>query len=62
MRQSSADSSGGAEMEYCGKLHFALRYDKDVEGLIVKVRGFVAAQTRVGNALDSCLIKFDLHV
>lgn len=38
MRQSSADSSGGPEMEYCGKLHFALRYDKDVEGLIVKVK------------------------
>lgn len=38
VRQSSADSSGGPEMEYCGKLHFALRYDKDVEGLIVKVR------------------------
>lgn len=37
VRQSSADSSGGPEMEYCGKLHFALRYDKDVEGLIVKV-------------------------
>ncbi|KAF5285320.1 hypothetical protein FQA39_LY04419 [Lamprigera yunnana] len=37
VRQSSNDSSGGAEMEYCGKLHFALRYDKDVEGLVVKV-------------------------
>lgn len=36
MRQSSADSTG-PEMEYCGKLHFALRYDKDVEGLVVKV-------------------------
>ncbi|XP_031339838.1 synaptotagmin-10-like isoform X1 [Photinus pyralis] len=37
VRQSSNDSSGGPEMEYCGKLHFALRYDKDVEGLVVKV-------------------------
>ncbi|GLV36122.1 Synaptotagmin 1 [Carabus blaptoides fortunei] len=37
MRQSSNDSSGGPEMEYCGKLHFAVRYDKDVEGLVVKV-------------------------
>ncbi|XP_047004610.1 synaptotagmin-10-like [Schistocerca americana] len=37
-RQSSTDSSS-TEMEYCGKLHFALRYDQDIEGLIVKVRG-----------------------
>ncbi|EFA01872.1 synaptotagmin-10 isoform X1 [Tribolium castaneum] len=37
VRQSSADSSGGPEMEYCGKLHFSLRYDKDVEGLVVRV-------------------------
>ncbi|KAK9753451.1 C2 domain [Popillia japonica] len=36
VRQSSTDSAG-PEMEYCGKLHFALRYDKDVEGLVVKV-------------------------
>ncbi|XP_049938971.1 synaptotagmin-10-like [Schistocerca serialis cubense] len=35
-RQSSTDSSS-TEMEYCGKLHFALRYDQDIEGLIVKV-------------------------
>ncbi|XP_068908178.1 synaptotagmin-10-like isoform X5 [Tenebrio molitor] len=37
VRQSSADSSGGPEMEICGQLHFSLRYDKDVEGLVVKV-------------------------
>jgi len=24
-------------MEYAGKLHFALRYDKEIEGLVVKV-------------------------
>jgi hypothetical protein len=24
-------------MEYCGKLHFALRYDLEIEGLVVKV-------------------------
>lgn len=36
VRQSSNDSSGG-ELEYCGKLHFALRYDKEVDGLVVKV-------------------------
>lgn len=41
VRQSSNDSSGGPEMEYCGKLHFALRYDKDVEGLIVKVKYYL---------------------
>ncbi|XP_063229106.1 synaptotagmin-10-like [Bacillus rossius redtenbacheri] len=37
VRQSSTDSSGTGEMEYCGKLHFALRYDSEMEGLIVKV-------------------------
>ncbi|XP_066999874.2 synaptotagmin-10 [Anabrus simplex] len=36
VRQASTDSSG-TEMEYCGKLHFALRYDLEMEGLIVKV-------------------------
>ncbi|XP_025833213.1 synaptotagmin-10-like [Agrilus planipennis] len=36
VRQSSVESTG-PEMEYCGKLHFALRYDKEVEGLVVKV-------------------------
>ncbi|XP_022914567.1 synaptotagmin-10-like [Onthophagus taurus] len=36
VRQASTES-GGPDMEYCGKLHFALRYDKDVEGLVVKV-------------------------
>jgi hypothetical protein len=40
VRQSSADSSGGPEMEICGQLHFSLRYDKDVEGLVVKVNSF----------------------
>lgn len=38
VRQSSNDSSVTSELEYCGKLHFALRYDNDIEGLIVKVR------------------------
>ncbi|XP_044736423.1 synaptotagmin-10-like [Chrysoperla carnea] len=37
VRQSSNDSSVTSELEYCGKLHFALRYDNDIEGLIVKV-------------------------
>jgi hypothetical protein len=36
-RQTSSDSSGTGEMEYCGRLHFALRYDTDIEGLVVKV-------------------------
>jgi len=36
-RQTSSDSSGTGEMEYCGKLHFALRYDSEIEGLVVKV-------------------------
>nr|XP_037871295.1 synaptotagmin-6 isoform X2 [Bombyx mori] len=34
VRQSSTDS---AELEFCGKLHFALRYDQEVEALIVKI-------------------------
>lgn len=42
VRQASTESSAGPEMEYCGKLHFALRYDRDVEGLVVKVNIFVA--------------------
>lgn len=37
VRQESAESSSASEMEYAGKLHFALRYDKEIEGLIVKV-------------------------
>ncbi|CAG9823032.1 unnamed protein product [Phaedon cochleariae] len=37
IRQPSTDSNGGQEMEYCGKLHFALKYDKELEGLVVKV-------------------------
>ena len=35
-RQESTDSS--EVMEYAGKLHFALRYDSIMEGLVVKVR------------------------
>lgn len=31
------ESTGGQEMEYCGKLHFSLKYDKELEGLVVKV-------------------------
>ncbi|XP_075982334.1 synaptotagmin-10-like isoform X2 [Anticarsia gemmatalis] len=34
VRQSSTDS---AELEFCGKLHFALKYDQDVEALVVKI-------------------------
>ncbi|RZF38680.1 hypothetical protein LSTR_LSTR003486 [Laodelphax striatellus] len=37
MRQESVDSSDNVEMEYCGKLHFALRYDTEMDALIVKV-------------------------
>lgn len=37
MRQESTESSSTTEMEYSGKLHFALRYDKEIEGLVVKV-------------------------
>ncbi|KAK0183487.1 hypothetical protein PV327_001524 [Microctonus hyperodae] len=36
-RQESTESSSTADMEYAGKLHFALRYDKEIEGLVVKV-------------------------
>ncbi|XP_046748568.1 synaptotagmin-10-like [Diprion similis] len=36
-RQASTESSSTVEMEYSGKLHFALRYDKEFEGLVVKV-------------------------
>lgn len=36
-RQESTESSSTAEMECAGKLHFALRYDKEIEGLVVKV-------------------------
>lgn len=35
VRQSSTDS---ADLEFCGKLHFALKYDPEVEALVVKVR------------------------
>lgn len=37
VRQESAESSSTTEMEYAGKLHFALRYDKEIEGLVIKV-------------------------
>lgn len=37
VRQESTESSSTTEMEYAGKLHFALRYDKEIEGLVVKV-------------------------
>ncbi|XP_074038065.1 synaptotagmin-10 [Leptinotarsa decemlineata] len=37
IRQASAESNGGQEMEYCGKLHFSLKYEKELEGLVVKV-------------------------
>ncbi|XP_008545774.1 synaptotagmin-10 isoform X1 [Microplitis demolitor] len=36
-RQESTESSSTVEMEIAGKLHFALRYDKEIEGLVVKV-------------------------
>ncbi|OAD61394.1 Synaptotagmin-9 [Eufriesea mexicana] len=35
--QDDDESNSIAEMEYAGKLHFALRYDKDMEGLVVKI-------------------------
>ncbi|XP_075234168.1 synaptotagmin-10-like [Lycorma delicatula] len=37
LRQESQDSSENIDMEYCGKLHFALRYDTEMDALIVKV-------------------------
>ncbi|XP_076748632.1 synaptotagmin-10 isoform X2 [Xylocopa sonorina] len=37
MGQDDADSVSITEMEYAGKLHFALRYDKEMEGLVVKI-------------------------
>lgn len=36
MRQPSTDSNG-PDMEVSGMLHFSLRYDREVEGLVVKV-------------------------
>mgnify|MGYP004575431843 CR=1 FL=1 len=36
-KEEDAESSSTTEMEYAGKLHFALRYDKEMEGLVVKV-------------------------
>ncbi|XP_033216077.1 synaptotagmin-10-like isoform X2 [Belonocnema kinseyi] len=36
-RQESNESSSTTDMEYAGKLHFALRYDTEIEGLVVKV-------------------------
>ncbi|KAJ1526091.1 hypothetical protein ONE63_009256 [Megalurothrips usitatus] len=35
VKRGSADSTG--DMECCGKLHFAIRYDNEMEALIVKV-------------------------
>lgn len=35
LKRGSADSTG--DMEYSGKLHFAIRYDTEMEALIVKV-------------------------
>lgn len=35
VKRGSADSTG--DMECCGKLHFAIRYDSEMEALIVKV-------------------------
>lgn len=35
--QDDDESNSISEMQYAGKLHFALRYDKDMEGLVVKV-------------------------
>ncbi|CAH0560344.1 unnamed protein product [Brassicogethes aeneus] len=37
VRQASVESSSGPDMEYCGKLHFSLRYDKEMEGLVIKI-------------------------
>ncbi|KAL0273324.1 UNVERIFIED_CONTAM: hypothetical protein PYX00_006017 [Menopon gallinae] len=36
-RACSSDSSVNVDLEYAGKLHFALRYDLEIEGLVVKV-------------------------
>ncbi|EEB19763.1 synaptotagmin-10, putative [Pediculus humanus corporis] len=36
-RTNSVDSNATADLEYCGKLHLALRYDSEIEGLVVKV-------------------------
>ncbi|KAK9300196.1 hypothetical protein QLX08_007042 [Tetragonisca angustula] len=36
-KEEDAESSSTTEMEYAGKLHFALRYDKEMEGLVVKI-------------------------
>lgn len=54
VRQTSSDSSGTGEMEYCGKLHFALRYDSEIEGLVVKVTmHFKKEETKVFRHLDT---------
>lgn len=36
LRQGSEDSDT-VEMEYCGKLHFALKFDSEMDALVVKV-------------------------
>ncbi|KAI5733029.1 hypothetical protein M8J76_006806 [Diaphorina citri] len=37
LRQNSTDSSDNADMEYSGKLNFALKYDFEMDALIVKI-------------------------
>ncbi|XP_023247842.1 synaptotagmin-10-like [Copidosoma floridanum] len=37
IRQESTESSSTVEMETAGNLHFAVRYDKEIEALVVKV-------------------------
>lgn len=39
-RQSSIKSENEAKMDTNGFLHFALKYDKELEGLVVKVKNF----------------------
>jgi hypothetical protein len=39
-RQDSNESSSTGEMDSAGKLHFAVRYDKEIEGLVVKVNKY----------------------
>ncbi|XP_050355573.1 synaptotagmin-6-like isoform X2 [Nymphalis io] len=48
VRQSSTDSG---ELEFCGKLHFALKYDQEVEALVVKI--FEARDLPVKDVLGS---------
>ncbi|KPJ02074.1 Synaptotagmin-10 [Papilio xuthus] len=48
VRQSSTDSG---ELEFCGKLHFALKYDQEVEALVVKI--FEARDLPIKDVLGS---------